>query len=448
MEEKPSDQKTIGKRIKELRSEKSLTQDGLARKSDIPYTTLTKIESEVIKSPTIDTVVKIATGLDIGIDVLSGTSDLNHTKSKKYLLFTPGPVNVKGNVRMAICKEDICHREQDFDVLLQSIEKKLLQLFEIKNTSNYRAVVITGSGTAANESMISSAVGNKNILIISNGEFGERLFHVSEVHNKNTFVLKFGWGKKIDLEKVETFIKKNKIDIIAMVHHETSSGLLNPIEEVGMLSKTYNILFIVDCVSSSGAEPIDLEKCNISFCSGSSSKAICSYPGLSFVVGKKQEFEKLKDIQAKTMYLSLYKFYHFTHTISQTPNTPAVPLFFALEQSLENILQEGVSNRHRDIFNRANILRMGMKKLGLKFLIDENDMCSVLTTVYVPEYIEVGILRQKLRKKNIIIYEGKGVFKDKVFQVGNIGELSLTEIQFFLDTLQEILQNFNKKLSN
>ena len=79
MEEKPSDQKTIGKRIKELRSEKSLTQDGLARKSDIPYTTLTKIESEVIKSPTIDTVVKIATGLDIGIDVLSGTSDLNHT---------------------------------------------------------------------------------------------------------------------------------------------------------------------------------------------------------------------------------------------------------------------------------------------------------------------------------------------------------------------------------
>ena len=448
MEEKLSDQKTIGKRIKELRSEKSLTQEGLARKADIPYTTLTKIESEVIKSPTIDTVVKIATGLEIGIDVLSGTSDLNYTKSKKYLLFTPGPVNVKGNVRMAICKEDICHREEDFDFLLQSIEGKLLQLFEIKRTTDYRAVVITGSGTAANESMLSSAVGNKNILIISNGEFGERLFHISEVHNKNTFVLKFGWGEKFDLEKIETFIKINKIDVIAMVHHETSSGLLNPIEEVGKLAKAYNTLFIVDCVSSAGAEPIDLEKCNISFCSSSSSKAISSYPGLSFVVGKKKEFEKLKDIQAKTMYLSLYKFYHFIHSISQTPNTPAVPLFYALEQALENILQEGVSNHHRNLLNRANILRMGMKKLGLKFLIDENDMCSVLTTVYMPEYIEVGILRQKLREKKIIIYEGKGVFKDKVFQVGNIGELSLTEIQFFLDTLQEILQNFNKKLSN
>jgi len=447
MKEKLSNQKTIGKRIKLLRSEKSLTQEGLARKADIPYTTLTKIESEVIKSPTIDTVLKIATGLEIGIDDLSGTSMLSRTKSKKYLLFTPGPVNVKENVRMAICKEDICHREQDFDVLLQSVEEKLLQLFEIKRTTDYRAVVITGSGTAANESMLSSTVGEKNILIISNGEFGERLFHISEVHNKNTFVLKFGWGEKFDLEKIETFIKKNKIDVIAMVHHETSSGLLNPIEEVGMLSKAYNTLFIVDCVSSAGAELIDLEKCNISFCSSSSSKAISSYPGLSFVVGKKQEFEKLKDIQAKTTYLSLYKFYHFTHTISQTPNTPAVPLFFALEQALENILQEGISNRHQDILNRASILRTGMKKLGLKFLIDENDMCSVLTTVYTPEYIEVAVLREKLREKKIIIYEGKGEFKDKIFQVGNIGELSLTEIQFFLDTLQEILQNFNKKLS-
>ena len=148
----------------------------------------------------------------------------------------------------------------------------------------------------------------------------------------------------------------------------------------------------------------------------------------------------MKDIQAKTTYLSLYKFYHFTHTISQTPNTPAVPLFFALEQALENILQEGISNRHQDILNRANILRLGMKKMGLKFLIDGNDMCSVLTTVYTPEYIKVSVLRKKLRDKQIIIYEGKGEFKDKIFQVGNIGELSLTEIQFFLDTLQKILQ--------
>ena len=435
---------TIGKRVKKCRKEKGLTQEGLARKANIPYTTFSKIESDVIKSPSVDTIKKIAIGLEVSIDELSGYLQLDCINSKKYLLFTPGPVNVEKNVRMAVCKEDICHREEDFVFLLQSIEKKLLQLFEIKNSTDYRAVVITGSGTAANESMLSSTVGNKNILILSNGEFGERLFHISKVYNENTFLLKFDWGEKFDLKKIEIFLKKHKIDVIAMVHHETSSGMLNPLEEIGALSKAHNVLFLVDCVSSAGAEIIDLKKCHISFCSSSSSKAIASYSGISFVIGKTQEFEKLKDLPVKTIYLNLYKFYHFINSVSQTPNTPAVHLFFALEQALENILHEGISNRHQNLLNRANILRMGMKEMGLKFLIDEDDMCSVLTTVYIPEYIKLSVLRKKLREKKIIIYEGKGEFKNKVFQVGNIGKLSLTEIQFFLDSLKEILQSFDK----
>jgi len=358
----------------------------------------------------------------------------------KYLLFTPGPVNVAKNVRMAICKDDICHRESDFDCLLQSVENKLLKLFEIKNIDAYRAVVITGSGTAANEAILSSVVGNKNILILSNGEFGERLFNISRVHNENTFLLEFSWGERLDLERIEAYLKEHEIDIVAMVHHETSSGMLNPLEKVGALSKANESMFIVDCVSSAGAEVIDMEKCHIAYCSSSSSKAIGSYSGLSFVVGKTEEFKKLKNLPVKSTYLNLYKFYHFIETFSQTPNTPAVPLFYALEQALVNILNQGVSNHHADIKRKANFLRQGMLNLGLKFLIDQKDMCSVLTTVNIPFHIDVAIFRQKLREKSIIIYEGKGCFKNRVFQVGNIGELTFVEIQFFLDSLREILQ--------
>ncbi|MDA9965658.1 aminotransferase class V-fold PLP-dependent enzyme, partial [Gammaproteobacteria bacterium] len=205
---------------------------------------------------------------------------------KQHLLFTPGPVNVAQNVREAICKQDICHREIDFDYLLQSIENKLLALFEIKNKEKYRAVVITGSGTAANESMLSSVVAEKNILILSNGEFGERLHDISKIHNKNTFLLDFNWGEELSLNKIKAFLQMQKIDVIAMVHHETSSGMLNPLEKIGKLAKSRGAIFIVDCVSSAGAEVINLEKCNIAFCSSSSSKAIGSYPGLSFVVGE------------------------------------------------------------------------------------------------------------------------------------------------------------------
>ncbi len=360
----------------------------------------------------------------------------------KYLLFTPGPVNVAENVRMAICKEDICHREADFDYLLQSIENKLLKLFEIKNSADYRAVVITGSGTAANESILSSVVGDKNILILSNGEFGERLYNISKIYNKNTFLLASAWGEGFDLVKIEAYLEKHKIDVVAMVHHETSSGMLNRLEKIGALSKASGAMFVVDCVSSAGAEVIDMEKCHISFCSSSSSKAICSYSGLSFVVGKTEEFERLKDIPAKTTYLNLFKFYTFIKELSQTPNTPAVHLFYALEQALDNILNNGVSNHYAELKDKANILRRGMSNLGLRFLISEENMCSVLTTVHIPSHIDVAILRQRLRDKSIIIYEGKGCFKNKVFQVGNIGEIDYADIRFFLGTLDNVLQSF------
>jgi 2-aminoethylphosphonate-pyruvate transaminase len=359
----------------------------------------------------------------------------------KYLLFTPGPVNVADNVRLAISQKDICHREVDFDLLLQSIESKLLKVFDV-NPVDYRAVVITGSGTAANESMLSSTVGDKNILIITNGEFGERLVDISTIHNKNTFRLSFPWGEAFDLVMIEGYLTRNKIDVVAMVHHETSSGMLNPIDKVGALAHSHNAVFIVDGVSSAGAEEIDMEKCHIDFFSSSSSKALGSYAGLSFVVGKTSSFEKLKLLPAKTMYLNLYKFYHFIKNVSQTPNTPAVHLFYALEQTLINMLNKGVDHHHALLKSRAGYLRKGLLKLGLRFLIAEANMCSVLTTVRLPIHINVGLLRQRLRDKSIIVYEGKGCFANKVFQVGNIGDLSEDDIKFFLSSLGDVLSSF------
>ena len=367
-----------------------------------------------------------------------------NSRKNKYLLFTPGPVNVAKNVRSSMGKSDICHRESDFEDLLLSVENKLMKLFEIKNVNNYSAVFISGSGTAANEAILSSVVGNKNILVLSNGEFGERLHSISQIHNVNTYFLEFPWGKKFDLEVIDSFVKKNKIDIIAMVHHETSSGMLNSMGDIGSLSKSNGSILFVDCVSSAGAETIDMEKDNIAFCSSSSSKAIGSYAGLSFVIGETVEFEKIKNLPVKTSYLNLYKFYQFSKNKLQTPNTPAIPLFFALEQALANILLEGVANRHAKIRRKAKLLRQGMLKLGLNFLLDQKEMSSVLTNVFIPININFKNFRQKLREEMIIIYEGKGCFKDRIFQVGNIGELSNSDIRFFLSVQKEALSNYER----
>ena len=358
----------------------------------------------------------------------------------KLLLFTPGPLNVADNIKLAITKKDICHREPDFEVLLRSVEEKLLCIFGLNSNTNYRAVIITGSGTAANESILSSVVGDKKILILSNGEFGERLFKISKGYNKNTLLLEFPWGKAIDPQQVVKYLECEKVDFVMMVHHETSSGMLNPLTKISQLVRKSGALFMLDCVSSAGAETIDMEKNHIAFSSSSSSKAIGSYPGLSCVVGKISEFEKLQVLSSKTTYLNLHKFYYFLKTLSQTPNTPAIPLFYALEQALVNILKEGFSNHQVNIIRKACLLRKGMEKLGFTFVLKQNEMSSVLSTIYIPQHITVKMFRDKLREKSIIIYEGKGCYKNKAFQVGNIGELSLDSIQYFLDSVKTTLQ--------
>lgn len=358
--------------------------------------------------------------------------------TKKQYLFCPGPVNVAENIKQAVVDNEVGHREPEFVSLMLRLREKLLKFYEIKNTNAYFPVIVTGSGTAANETVLSS-LGNPTVLVLSNGEFGNRLYSISKLHNKKTYQLDFAWGQSIDTEKVAAFLKKKKVDVIAMVHHETSIGIINPAAKIGTLAKKYKALFVMDAVSSAGAEKIDLEKWHIDFCTTSSSKAIGSLPGLSIIIGKTAAFEKLQEVKPKVMYLHLYSFYHYAKTCAQTPNTPAVQLFFALEQAITNILKDGVEKRRKKIAELSAYLRSGMKKMGLQFLLADTLMGSTLTTVRLPEFLDITTLQRYLRNRGIIVYNGKGPFKDKVFQVANIGEINKIDAMIFLDALKTLI---------
>ncbi len=359
-------------------------------------------------------------------------------KVKEDLLFCPGPVKVANNVWRATSKS-IGHREKEFSNLIVNLNDKMLKIYQIKDKSKYHSVIITGSGTAANETVLSSIVGSKHILFLINGEFGERIYNISKIHNKHTYKLDFGWGEEMDTAKVEQFLQEHKIDIIGMVHHETSTGMLNPVEEIGKLVHKYKLQLFVDTVSGVPAEKFDLEKWHVTFCTTSSGKAISSLPGLGIITGEKKAFEELKGQPVKIVYLNLYNLYHFSKTINQTPNTPAIHLFYALDQAASNILAIGVEKWRQTIRERALVLRGGMRKLGLKFFIDERSMSSVLTTVIPPNSVTVDFLKKKLKEKQIIIYNGKGPLLNKIFQVGNIGELTKNDINYFLHALKDVL---------
>lgn len=370
-------------------------------------------------------------------------------KQKKDLyLFCPGPVNVALNVKMA-ANIDMCHREEDFSRVLNELNQNMLSLFEIKKREQYYPVFVTGSSTSANEAVLSSIVPGKKTLILTNGEFGDRLYKIAKIHSAKVDLLDFGWLNEFDLGQIEKYIRKNKIEVVAMVHHETCTGMLNPVREVGELTEKYNILFFVDAVSSIGADEIEIEKSNIAFCTTASGKALGSVPGISTVMGKVSEFAKLKNSKQQTMYLHLYNFYYYSKHYLQTPNTPNVAGFLALNQAVKNIITEGIDVRRSKIRSFAKMIRKELNALGIKRLISRTEnLSNILTTFKIPDSISVNELQERLRERNIVIYGGKGPLKDKVFQVANIGDLDYEDLDVLIRAFEEILvppqANFHK----
>lgn len=360
---------------------------------------------------------------------------------KKQYLFCPGPVHVLDNVKQAAIERDICHREAEFSEMLDDLQSNLLKVVEIRQPENYQAVVITGSSSAANEMVISTVVQKGSTLVITNGEFGNRLQAMAEHYSQQVHTIAFDWGEFIDVRRIESFLTETKINTIVMVHHETSVGILNPVAEIGQLAAKYNCTFIVDTVSSVGSEKIDMESWNIDFIIGTAGKALAAFPGLAFIIGKVNAFEALRSLKNPTIYLNLIRFYDYGRTLKQTPNTPSVQLFMALNQSLKNILEQGVEQYRARTRELANRFRAFFTEIELELLVpDTQYLSSVLTTLRLPEGMSWTELQEKLRQKNIVMYGGKGPLIKTHFQVSNIGDLSDEDMEYCMTSLRSIIK--------
>lgn len=361
-------------------------------------------------------------------------------RTHRQYLFCPGPVLISSKVREALIASEIGHREVEFSELLNRVRMKLARVFGVKNFHKYADVVLTGSGSAANEAVLGTAGPGKRLLILSNGEFGERLIDLAKFLELDVEALKLRWGLPIHVEEVERLLRRNRIDAVCIVHHETSTGMLNPIDRIGALAKRYHKEFYVDAVSSIAAVPVDVEENEITFCTGSANKAIASVPGLSFVCGKKAAFDALKTARSRSRYLDLYKHFYYHERHYQTPNTPAVNLFFALDAALDDILGTGLERTFAKYQALATQLRLGLKELGFQFFIPEENMSPVLTTVELPQGFEADEFHDRLKRLGYITYPGKGVLRDRVFQVANIGELSARHVTAFLRALAQVIR--------
>jgi len=357
---------------------------------------------------------------------------------KRTVLLNPGPVNVTERVRQALLKPDLCHREKEFSDLMQLIRSKLVRAFGIQN--DFDAVLTTGSGTAALEMAVSSCLGEgQTLLVIRNGVYGDRIAAMAEAYGFNIQCLDTPWGEPPLLNEIEQALKQNsKIEVVALVHHETTTGLLNPVHEIGELVQTYKKRFLVDSISGLAGDDLDFNRAGVDFCVGTANKCLQGLPGVSFVLVRKTELARLEKIPERSHYLNLYK-NHQAQEKGDTLFTPAVQIHYALDAALDELLEETVKNRINRYAQAAEMLRKGFQKIGLELIIPEEYRSNTLTALKLPEGVTYTGLHDQLKEKGFVIYAGQKKLSESIFRIANMGDITAEEFQRLLDTLKNCL---------
>lgn len=368
-------------------------------------------------------------------------------RPKRTILLNPGPVTTTDTVKMAQVVPDICPREKEFGNLLVSISDDITGI--ANGAQDYITILFGGSGTAGLDAAINSVVPpKKKILVVNNGAYGERMTEIARAYSIDISELKFKSTEAPDLNKIEEVLKKDdKIKCVAVVHHETTTGLLNPVEEIGRLVKKYGKVFIVDAISSFGGIPFNIKELGADFMISVPNKCIQGMAGICFVVCKKNELEKIKDYPRKSFYLNLYDQYAFFRDKGEMRFTPPVQTAYALRMAIDEFLEEGAANRYKRYKENWKALKKGVEDLGFKALLKPDQESHLLITLLYPIHSNFDFykLHDSLYEKGFTIYPGKIGTMD-TFRLANMGALNHNDINNFLAALKIVLGEMGVKL--
>lgn len=356
---------------------------------------------------------------------------------KSYTLLNPGPVNVSPRVQQALLRGDLCHREEEFSDLLVAIRTKLLRAFA---PDDYTAVPVSGSGTLAVEAMVSSAMPEgRKLLVINNGVYGERMLRMAEAHRIPTVELRYNWTERPDLGQIESTLQADPtIHAVALVHHETTTGLLNLVNEVGAITRRAGRWLLLDAVSALASEELDMVRDGVDLCACTANKCIQGLPGVSFVLVRNEAMAAMQRYPQRSLYLHLPLHWEAQERRS-IPFTPSVQAWYALDEALDELLEETVAKRIQRYHAAAHLLRGGFARLGLKSLLPSDLQSHSLTSLLLPEGMTYPILHDGLKERGFVIYEGQGKLQTGVFRVANMGHLTLDDFRRFLTALEAVL---------
>jgi aspartate aminotransferase-like enzyme len=350
-------------------------------------------------------------------------------------LFIPGPIEVKENVLNKMSMPMIGHRSKDASNLQRDISNNLRKLFFTKN----EILLSTSSGSGLMEAAVRCCT-NERAAIFSIGSFGDRWHEMAVSNGINADLFKSEPGSITTPSMVDRVLSLGKYDLVTITHNETSTGVMNPIEEISKALKRYpDVIFCVDTVSSAGGVKIETDKLGIDICITSSQKALGLPPGLSICTISERAVEKARTIKNRGYYLDLVQLYDTVKKKDyQYPSTPNLSLMFALKYQLDSIMEEGLDHRFKRHLSMAEYTRNWAKE-NFALFPDEKYASATLTTVKNTRNISVKKLNEELGKRGFAISNGYGDLKEKTFRIAHMGDLTLEDVKELLLNIDDIL---------
>lgn len=344
---------------------------------------------------------------------------------RPYLLLTPGPLTTSETVKEAMMS-DWCTWDEDYNVgIVEVIRKELVELASSR-PEEYTAVLMQGSGSFCVEATLGSVVRPEDrLLVVANGAYGKRMGVIAEYYHLNCQVMKFEETQAVDPQAVDAFLTENPdVTHVSVVHCETTTGVLNPLEAIAKVVKKHGKVLIVDAMSSFGGVPVDMATLGIDFMISSANKCIQGVPGFGFILARRSLLEQCKGV-ARSLSLDLYDQWE---TMEKghgkwrfTSPTHVVRAFMQAMKELK--AEEGVAARYARYSENHRILVEGMRSLGFKTLLPDEDQSPVITSFYYPTAdFDFKDFYQKLKAKGFVIYPGK-ISQADTFRIGNIGDV-------------------------
>jgi 2-aminoethylphosphonate-pyruvate transaminase len=345
------------------------------------------------------------------------------------LLLNPGPVTLSERVRRSLLQPDLCHRESEFFDLQDEARTRLLAVYGLR-PEEWTAVLMTGSGTAAVESMMAGVVpDNGRVLVVENGVYGERIAQMCAQYRIPRDRIVGSWMEALDVRAIAARVDAaarngEPFTHLAVVHHETTTGRLNELGPLSELCRARDLGLLLDGVSSFGAEALDFSQ--LTAVAATANKCLHGVPGVSFVMVRRATLVRAA---SRTYYLDLGRLARLQDQ-RNTPFTPAVHAYYALVEALREFEEQGGrSARYRHYAALAEQVRAGLETLGIRTVIPPGESSVVLRAYGLPTGLTYTRLHDALKADGFVIYAGQGDLSKTLFRISTMGHMTETDIE-------------------